>query len=301
MDIALQYIQKAKIISENYVDMTLSEFMFEASDATLQKNAKVEEASTSMLKKAIKKIRELITSISESVRDFFNRIFMSKAEREKFNEYKKKIEANPEIKNKKIRVTDFRKMNAAYDKALADINTSMKNGDDPESKMKSILGTLDGALKAASIVTVPLAALKLIDITKDSAKTIQSQLDKNDALCNTIEKILGTKEYGKFKKKVDKASRDSIWVRFNTQILHRQAKSNETGVINTLKLIGGLVSANKKGNKAEAAKIAGTLLQNPKIASTAGKGLQLYGSALSRVEKIKSNFNKAEKSMKNNK
>ena len=68
--------------------------------------------------RAIKKIRSAISALIERIRT----IFLSKEEREKYEKFKEMAANNPEFANKKVTVSDYRKITSMYQQALAEMD-----------------------------------------------------------------------------------------------------------------------------------------------------------------------------------
>ena len=161
----------------------LTEPLFRQKSA-LEKVAKNEETaskSVGFIKKAIQAVIDLIKRIFGAISDFVRRCTMSGDERDAFNAFKKAIADDPSLKNKKVSVKDFRKINAEYDTLIKEIDQNIRavknNGSHPiDALVKKVSDYTKGAVGAASVIVTAETALKMADSNVGMAKVLSTAL-----------------------------------------------------------------------------------------------------------------------------
>ena len=207
------------------------ELIFEAEDPVVaEKNRRIEKAqgrSASGVSKIISAVSQMITRLIDSIRDFFDRLGLKGDEKAKFDEFRKQMQANPALRNKKITVKDFRAINQQYEDLIADVERDIRDSRaDEEHPIDAKIHAYEDRLKkiAAAQGTIVAAdvAIKMAESNVDTAKMIQRALRADSKLMDQLSKSLGDKEAGKFKKSINAAARNSILTRLKVKIRHQQ-------------------------------------------------------------------------------
>lgn len=300
MDQILVCLTETESLLKDYEDFTLDQLMTESDSEEarekIKDNVKSQSKITEKLKAGVRALKNMIKAIIEKVNDMFSRLFMSMEEKEQFKKWEENIKSNPELANKKVTVKDFRKLNKAYDDAIKAANDARARNADP-SEMEKILSVLKKTLLGVGVGVSVSAALKMAQDNKNIAKLINGQLEQQDGLCDNIEKLIGKSNTNDFKKGIEKASRDTAWVRFTSKLIGNKAKENNSTLSSIFKTIKSVASGNGLEGpdadklKAKALKKAGEALENPTVSKTVAKGLKVAGSAMETKASISKTYN----------
>ncbi len=162
--------------------------------------------------RAIKKIRSAISALIERIRT----IFLSKEEREKYEKFKEMAANNPEFANKKVTVSDYRKITSMYQQALAEMDKGIAevekaNDDAVDSIGDKVLQKADQVMtavgKAAKNTVTVDALLRLAQNNRQVAVWLTKELEKEDGYIKVLEAELGKAQAQKMKKKIKKYSK----------------------------------------------------------------------------------------------
>lgn len=131
----------------------------------------------SVFSKIVKKIKELF----RKAREWFANAFSNK----KIEELEAKVEANPELKNKKIKIKDRTKLEKLNDETLSAIDSCTTNAEvdvvmqEHKSKKKKII--------AATVVTAITVAGAIVFLKKHKAKVSKKLTEQEKKLEETVE------------------------------------------------------------------------------------------------------------------
>lgn len=215
------YVESGNLLEEamRTIDLcipkTASELFFEADDNSIANNQQAQK-SQNILIKAIRALKNMISTLIKKITDFIQRMFMSKEEKERFERFKQLAASDPNLKNKKMTLKDFRKINAEYQKAINDIDAQIAAIDrqsDEEAartveKVQEIASNVVKGIKqsATTIFSVDMA-LRLAENNKDAAKWIQKKLKNEDDIISNLEKQIGKERTADFQKKIKSSTR----------------------------------------------------------------------------------------------
>lgn len=210
-----KYINLADKYISMYKDMSTTEMFFEDADVVTS-NQDAGNKSVGFIKRAITAIKEMISKIVDKVTTFFQTMFMSKDEKNKFKKFKESIKNNPEFAGKKITVADFREINKRYQSALNEIDNGIVQMQREESeraaeiadnickKVQNIVkGTKDSAVAVFSVDT----ALRLAEGSREVAKWINSKLTEESNVMKQLEAQLGDERAKDFKKRIKSSTK----------------------------------------------------------------------------------------------
>lgn len=244
LDDCLQNLILAQEDMKEWIPMTEYEWIFEAvSDPVVAANAEKNEAtmtkSSGHIKKAIDAVIGMIKKLASTVTDFIRRLTMKGDERAAFNSFKEQMKKDPTLKNKKITVKDFRKINAAYEEKLKEIDQEIRmvkaNEKHPIDKIvKSITGFLGGTLKATGVIVGSDVAIKMAESNVTTAKVISQTLKLDESFMQELSKTLGEKDAMKYQKRVDAAAKNTILTRLKIKVLRRQYEDAQSCVDATI-------------------------------------------------------------------
>ena len=220
-------LQKVDLLLESYVDIpTYSSIFFEGNKEKDDKvvnadavNEKVEGESTGLLQKACGLIRKIFGKVGEIIQsciDYFKRGGKAKddEERKSFDEFARMCKENPEFRNKKVTIHDYRQINKAYEDALSEAEKQYKNmRETEESERPSFItdcknkidATKKRALqlvKTAGTAFTVQAAIDYAKTSKEAAANVQMMINYDMGLLKAIENQIGTKQMKKAKRQI---------------------------------------------------------------------------------------------------
>lgn len=264
MDACMSYFDQVDALLESYDERPLYDAVFnEASDDVDVANAETEEKAISLLQKAINAMKALI----QKIKDILNTVISwVKADNAEISEYKKfcqQIKQNPELKNKKVTLRDYRQVIAEYDKQLGDAEKKYRAMKDEEAANKPNFaddvkaGIAATGKKVASIATSVGAsftvesALEYARQNTKNAAIVQTVIDNDFLILKALEKSLGAKEIRKFKWKVKALNCRCRVVRTILGGRMEQSKTLKDTVADTFSSIRSLIGGSKRalGNK----------------------------------------------------
>ena len=208
-----------------------------------------ESVNEDLFDKIIKKVKETVNKMKKKVNDFIT----SSKIKEKLNEIKEKFISNPKLKNEKVKVPDFDKL----DKLNKDTIKELENTNDVEATMNKYRKQRNKILAGSALITVSLASAFVFVVKKKDEKI--SELEK------TVEKVTG---------KFEKAKKLLENVRKERDDLKRANKS-----------LSDKLELAKARNAADKAKVVAK--QSAKAINSAG---EKYVSGMNTIEaKVKAN------------
>lgn len=230
MDDSLFYLKE----TEKYIDMIkpfdINDILLEDAD---ENSPNFMQKAIESLKKAIKKIKDMILDAFDRIKDFAKTRGMSEEEKKLYYEIKRKAEQDSAFANLKINMPSFDKFQEVYDRALKKLdeedkkeNPSEQNVKDITEEMATELATLVNtgnkmAQRAASSITIR-SALALADRDSLTAQAIQLALEKELITLEGIEKDLGKGQRAKFERKLKRYAKNGMVHRAKVKILRRK-------------------------------------------------------------------------------
>lgn len=266
-------LRMAQELIDMYTPLNATQRFFEEADESSE-NQKVANGATNHLKNAIKALKEMINKAIEAVTNFIQTVFMGKEERSKFEQFKKLVAENPDLKNKKVTVKDFKEFNAKYQKAIAEIDKGIadaqrQSGEEAAKTVDKVTKTVDGIINTvagsgiATTFTVDLA-LRMAEGNRHIAGYIKKALEKEGVAINQIEKELGSDRAEAFKKKIDSSAKVLSLHRLKVRLLgqwHKTTSSALNQTVNDFKnLLNPNMSAAANAKRATALHVADDLI-----------------------------------------
>ena len=208
-----KYLVEAAYALRDYKEIDEYTSIFEAEDPevekTEKKNQEAANKSQGFLKKAFASIKKAIITLMKNIGDFIDRLSLSKDERMSLERMEEMMRQNPELKNKKITVKDYRKIISQIDEYTDAVEKQIRSDKaNQDSEVEKLLGNigdfLKGNLEGTSVIlSADVARNKAISDIK-SAKEIKLLLNSDIGLMEKLEKELGKKEAKKFKRDISK-------------------------------------------------------------------------------------------------
>ena len=240
----LFYAQEAM---KDWIPMTEYEMIFEATEkpevaSKVEQNEKTAEKSVGFLRKAIDAVIGLIKKLYEAVKDLIDRCTMNGDERKAFEQFKEAMAKDPSLKNKKVTVADFRKINEQYDSLIAEIDQNIRAVENDPSRnidglTKKIADFTKGAVTEVSVVVAADAALKMADSNVEMAKMIKAALKTEQGLMEGLTKALGKKGASKFQKEIDAAAKNTILHRLKVSLLRHKYNTARECIMGTIRTL----------------------------------------------------------------
>lgn len=210
IDDCLYYLLEADHFYRELVEIHPYDVLFESEqgkEAEAHNNQVIKKTKGS-LRKAVDALIALIKNIGEMVSNFIREVFMSGEEHKRYEAYKRALQENPELRNCKVTVKDFREYEKYYDSLINQVDQKIrevKGGKetDIEKFIKEISAKSIGDVsRAAKVITLD-ALLNICANSKEYAQHINKQLKENEAACEAIRKTLGDENTNKYLKDVD--------------------------------------------------------------------------------------------------
>lgn len=264
MDACMSYFDQVDALLESYDERPLYDAVFnEASDDVDVANAETEEKAISLLQKAINAMKALIQKIKDILNTVISWVKADNAEISEYKQFCQKLKQNPELKNKKVTLRDYRQAIAEYDKYLGGAEKRYRTMKDEEIANKPNFGDdIKAGLaatgkKIASIATsvgtsfTLEAALNYARQNTKNAAMVQTIIDNDFLILKNLEKSLGSKEIKKFKWKVKALNSRCRFIRTILGGRMEQSKTIKDTVADTFGSIRSLLGGSKRalGNK----------------------------------------------------
>lgn len=255
LDDSLYHLMEAQKSIDLLEPIDPFEEIFEAADiktaVKLKNNEENSNGAVGHLKAAAQSILNFIRNIISSIRDFFEKRCMDKKQRAAYEEFKKACANNPELKNKKITVMDFKKFNGEYEKLLKEAENAdrelAKGKDFPADEiLKKITDFCGGAAKGAMFTVGCEAALQWASSSTDVARQMLNQLQTDEKMQQKMVKSLGSGEVKRFEKQLKILTKRQSVRRGIMKLKGYSSTSLQNAIENTIKQVSGMVSAGTK-------------------------------------------------------
>lgn len=202
--------------AEEIVPLTDSELFFEDASEKTENNNKAMNSAANAFHKAVEAVQKFIQNIIDTIKDFWEKMRMSKDERSNFEEYVKKMAKDPRFKDKVFRVKDYRKMMEIYDHAIKEVDAGIaaaeKAKDDEQEeianqtrkKADKILDTIHNA------TLYPMgmdAVLRFAESNRTVAWGITKLLGEESKIVKEMNEVVGKKRTDKFVSRVKSSSK----------------------------------------------------------------------------------------------
>ena len=249
LDEILFHVRQAYSYSESFIDINICDFMFENDDETnkeiIDNNDGVIAKAFGHIKKAVSLIIEQLKKLSDRLRDFISKVFMSSKQKALLKNAKKNLQNNPQLASIQVDCPTYKEYEVIYDDTLKMIDKEMKKENPSEKaysdiingmnkkldKVKNVGNDISNATKEVSKRTGDLITLNtLVDVADKNyihAKSINEKINKEVNILNSMTESLGEKEVNKFKKKVNRYSKNTIGHRIKLSVLRKQEQTLE--------------------------------------------------------------------------
>ena len=244
LDECLQNLFYAEEAMKEWIPLTEYEILFEAGinqevKDKITKNEDTANKSTGFVQKAINAVIKLISSILRPIQEFIARFTMSSEERNAFDQFKAAMAKDPKLKNRKISVLDFRKINSAYDELAKEIDRNIQSVNANESHSidgitDKVTKFLNGTTSAVTSIVGADVALKMADSNIEMAQKIKQLLESESGIMKSLSESLGKKDAAKFKKEIDAAAKNTKLHQLKVKLFRHKYDSLEECVNGTL-------------------------------------------------------------------
>ena len=195
------FIKNMIIVEEEankIVPLTDYEIIFEAFGKKNEKvidvmknNEESMAASKKGLKNIIDIISKLISTILDSIQEFFSSLTIGGDEKARLKEFRKQMEADPSLRNKKVTIRDFREIEKEYnalEKEIEDEIRRTKNDEDrPTDRLiNKITGFLKKSGKATTKIVTAETALKYAESNQNAARLMQKTVMQSENFVNGL-------------------------------------------------------------------------------------------------------------------
>lgn len=254
------YMNDLSLIREymkDWVEIDEYSLLFESdSDPVVKaqaKNEEVSQKSSNVLSRMIQGVINMIKSIIESITNFFEELTLDGDEKDAFQNFREQMKKDPKLKNVKVTVQDFRKINEEYDKLLKKGETELRKAKADENHgLSGIIKEFEEAAKKkiepASLIVTSELALKIAESDQNSARALKVALNHDKAFMEQLEKNFGKREANKFKKRIDNASEMTVLTRLMITLRGTRCKNIQTAVRSTTEgfIKGGFIAPWKR-------------------------------------------------------
>lgn len=276
IDDCLYYLLEANETYKGIVEIHPYDALFESEEGkeAEEHNVEVTSKTVSSLHKAVVALKKIIKNIMESIKNFIQELCMSGEEHKRYEMYKKALSENPELKNVKVTVKDFRAIEKHYDAMINEVSAKIKEvSGGKNTDIEKFMGEMSKALKdnsaeIAKVMTLD-AAMNAAANYKIVAQGINKILQENDEALDKLEKTLGEKTAKKYAKKIDifANSKELSLRRLLANIGQKKANSLADCVKNTTNNVSSLLKGKTtKSNQIIADGIKGNHVTKDSIA-----------------------------------
>ena len=200
-------LREAEMIQDLNMYQLISEKDDDSIVATQFDNAGHANAGIEHIKAAINAVLKSISEMLARISNFIHKAGMNNQDKELFKAYEEACKKDPNFKNKIIKVKDFKEQRKAYEKVLGQVNNVDKrlaNGQlvDMNQMINGWSNTIGDAAKATVKSVTMEYAMNMAKSNMNYAKLIESQLNDDSKIMQSIRDSLGDKEASKFKKNI---------------------------------------------------------------------------------------------------
>ena len=238
---------------KSWIDIDEYSLLFESdSDPVVkaqEKNKETAEKSTNVLTKMIQGVLNMIRSIIESITSFFEELTLDGEEKDAFQNFREQMKKDPKLKNVKVTVQDFRKINEEYDKLLKKGEAELRKAKaDENHSLSGIIKEFEEATKKkiepTSLIDTSDLALKMAESDQNTARALKLALKQDESFLKQLEKNFGKREANKFKKRIDAAAEMTRLTRLMITIRGTRCKNIQTAIDSSTKgfIKGGFIN-----------------------------------------------------------
>lgn len=221
-----------------------------ATKQQMEQNDAATAKASSGLKKLLDGVLGMIKRLKDAVVDFFERRKLDENERKAMSDLEAAMRKDPSLKNKKITVADFRKVQGEYEAITQEIEkeiTKCKNENyTPSQELTNRIKRFLKHTKDDLVTSVSSTALvNMAGIGPRQAKIIKGVLNNNEELCNSLRDKMGDKNFNAMNRQVRGLSHHLSWRRLYMRVTGRYYEdilSATEGAINGAKSLCGFKS-----------------------------------------------------------
>ena len=200
-----------------------------ALESTTEKKEGILSRTGDKIRKILRDCRELISKIIGFIGDHIRYGLLSKKQKERYNEFNKFLEENPQYKKKKVTVKDWQAMDKAYKTVEENIVTMMNDNrvDSRGFNMKavSMINDLTSTLNSATAAITVDMCLVIARKSPEAAEEIKRQLKNCSSALDNIDAQLGDGASAKLQKDIDKLTKQSIGQKLLAKLFQQKEKS----------------------------------------------------------------------------
>lgn len=228
--------------SKKIIHLSAVELFFEDAQKREVTNQVVQKQSSNHIQNAINKVKNAIANIIGYISDFINRIFMSKEDVSKFNVWKQKMEKNPEFRNKRLTISNWKAINKVYSDQSNKIDQSLKQietmrDDEVDGFVNKVIADAKSAISkaksSANVIVTTDFALKAAESNKGVATLLKKALKNDESILEDIERNIGKKEAKKFQRDININGGKLRFLNFKTWMHKDQAKGMSDNINET--------------------------------------------------------------------
>lgn len=243
----------SETMENEYVYISTYDTLFkeDIDDGALNSNSTVRTKVVNKVSTLVSSIIKFISTIVKSIYNFINSLFTSKKVKKAFEEFKKECEKDPMLRNKKITITDYKKIMKEYDKKLNELTKKqyeIRKDDEAEidTFVKNFVDEVNKISKSATTIVSVDAAEKIAIANHEIAKDIAKKLESDESILKNIENEIGSKNAKKFEKNIKRASNDSILIKLKSIIYAKKYKTISDVTSEIVNSVDNLISGNTR-------------------------------------------------------
>jgi len=242
-------------VLNSYEPISDYQLMFEADDPQVQQkidnNAQKEQAGNNFLIKSCEAIKKLIHTIIAKIKNFFQTLTMSKEERVKYEDFLRRCKSDPQLKNKKITLTDYRKLNAEYDALIKEAETAISNMKEGQPNacdqlIEKIKNACKGVGKASTIIVTADVLDKFAASNREAAELIAKKLNEDENAIKLLESQIGKKGAADYKKRMNFCASKNKVMNKIVELRYKQYGNLQNCITQTFNELRGLISGDPK-------------------------------------------------------
>ena len=239
-------------MNNDYVYISVYDSLFSENESDiLTSNANIRDKIFSRLSKLITTVTKFITGILNSIYNFINYLFTSRKVKKSFEKFKEECKKDPQLRLKKITITDYKKIMKEYDKKLEELTKEqydLRKDDEAEidTFVKNFVDEVNKISKAATTIVTVDAAEKIAIANHEIARDIANKLESDKSILKNIEDEIGPRNAKKFEKNIKRASNDSILIKLKSIIYAKKYKTISDVTSEIVNSVDNLISGNTK-------------------------------------------------------
>ena len=200
-----------------------------ALESTTGKKEGILSKTAERIRKILKDCRELISKIIGFIGDHIRYGLLSKKQKERYDEFNKFLEENPQYKKKTGTVKDWQTMDKAYktveENIVAMMNDNKVDARGLNMKAVSMINDLTSTLNSATAAITVDMCLVIARKSPEAAEEIKRQLNNCSSMLDNIDAQLGDGASAKLQKDIDKLTKQSIGQKLLAKLFQQKEKS----------------------------------------------------------------------------